>query len=346
MNVLVTGVGGRSVGNGIRFALEQMHGRYNIFATDADPFSFGLYKTAHGFVVPPATSPDYCEALNEIIIQHQIEAVFPGTIPEIETLAKSTHRIKARIITNLNADLVEIARDKFSIFNHLKKLGIHTPETVTPDSVNDLIRKCGFPLIVKPTTGTGGSRNVTFVENETDLALIRKRYEADNIQYVFQEIIGGGEDEYTVGILNDRDGKLIDSIIIHRKLTGLSLGEEKTIGGRKYTISTGYSQGFIIKNETVASYCEHVANLLKSKGPLNLQVRVSNDRIYVFEVHPRFSGTTPIRASAGFNEPDVLFRNFIFGEHFGRLEYQYDVAAIRAFEHVLVPLHKLKTRGA
>ena len=62
-------------------------------------------------------------------------------------------------------------------------------------------------------------------------------------------------------------------------------------------------------------------------------------------MHPRFSGTTPIRADAGFNEPDVLLQNFLDGEPFGRLGYRSDLVAIRAFEHVLVPFARYGQLG-
>jgi carbamoyl-phosphate synthase large subunit len=74
---------------------------------------------------------------------------------------------------------------------------------------------------------------------------------------------------------------------------------------------------------------------------LNLQLRVHDGEIYVFEIHPRFSGTTPIRAGAGFNEPDVLLRHHLCGESFGRLGYRENLAAIRACEQVLVPLDRM-----
>ena len=36
--------------------------------------------------------------------------------------------------------------------------------------------------------------------------------------------------------------------------------------------------------------------------------------IYVFEINPRFSGTTSLRAMVGYNEPDVLIRHHVLGE--------------------------------
>ena len=155
---------------------------------------------------------------------------------------------------------------------------------------------------------------------------------------LFQEYVGVAEHEYTVGVMVSKAGKVIDSIVVQRKLTGLSLGSERMINGQRYTLSSGYSQGFIINQPLIQSYCENLAIKLGMRGPVNIQCRLIDDRVQVFEVHPRFSGTTSIRAMAGFNEPDILIRNFLFGESFGRLDYQTNVAAIRAFQNLIVPV--------
>ena len=34
----------------------------------------------------------------------------------------------------------------------------------------------------------------------------------------------------------------------------------------------------------------------------------------MFEINPRFSGTTSLRAMVGYNEPDVLIRHHVLGE--------------------------------
>jgi carbamoyl-phosphate synthase large subunit len=34
----------------------------------------------------------------------------------------------------------------------------------------------------------------------------------------------------------------------------------------------------------------------------------------IFEINPRFSGTSSIRAMLGFNEPDLLIRKHLLGE--------------------------------
>jgi carbamoyl-phosphate synthase large subunit len=133
-------------------------------------------------------------------------------------------------------------------------------------------------------------------------------------------------------------------------LVGLSLGAERTIQGNRYVLSTGYSQGVIIKDEEIQAFCENLIQRINVKGPANIQLRVHSDgTIKIFEVHPRFSGTTSIRAQAGFNEVDLAIRNFLLNEPITRQTYQTNVAAIRAFQNQLVPLeviNKLESEGS
>ena len=57
---------------------------------------------------------------------------------------------------------------------------------------------------------------------------------------------------------------------------------------------------------------------------MNVQCRFVDDTLYPFEVNPRFSGTTYIRALMGFNEPDLLIRHHVLGEPLAeRVEYRF-----------------------
>jgi carbamoyl-phosphate synthase large subunit len=56
----------------------------------------------------------------------------------------------------------------------------------------------------------------------------------------------------------------------------------------------------------VRAKAEAIAQALGSVGPLNIQGRLDSGEFVPFEINPRFSGTTPMRAMAGFNEPELL----------------------------------------
>jgi carbamoyl-phosphate synthase large subunit len=86
--------------------------------------------------------------------------------------------------------------------------------------------------------------------------------------------------------------------------------------GEAVVVSSGVSQGVLAAFNTVADQCQTIAEALESRGPLNLQLRMVDGKASVFEINPRFSGTTSIRALAGFNEPDILLQTELVGVNF------------------------------
>src|ERR1700722_16917297 len=98
--VLITGVGGRSVGHQILQALlllsdprprpmeprpsesghhSRLAERYEIVVTDADAFSYGLYQVKDRYIVPRARDPRYLDAIRALILKERIDIVLPGT---------------------------------------------------------------------------------------------------------------------------------------------------------------------------------------------------------------------------------------------------------------------------
>jgi len=341
--VLVTGVGGRSLGHQVLQALLLLGGKYSIVATDADSFSFGLFQVEKHYVVPRATDPSYIASLVKLIKKENIRVLLPGTEIEVEMMTRNRHKLEQLgcvLIAN-PVEVVKVCRDKWRLYQWLIKNGFGTPKTVQRVDWGKLVEETGFPVVGKPVSDSGGSRHVEILKNRAELQHYLE--ETEGLEIIFQEYVGTAGGEYTVGVMISADGKLIDSIVVQRKLVGLSLGAERTINGSSFTLSTGYSQGFIINHPLIQGFCENLALKLGMRGPANIQCRLEGNDVKVFEVHPRFSGTTSIRASVGFNEPDVLIRNFLLKEEFGRLGYQVNVAAIRAFQHLIVPLDELNS---
>jgi carbamoyl-phosphate synthase large subunit len=50
------------------------------------------------------------------------------------------------------------------------------------------------------------------------------------------------------------------------------------------------------------------------RGPSNVQLRRGADGPVAFEVNPRFSGTTALRALAGWNDVGAAVRHYLYGE--------------------------------
>ena len=64
-----------------------------------------------------------------------------------------------------------------------------------------------------------------------------------------------------------------------------------------------------VKKATICSQCEALARKLGSRGPLNVQGRLRDGVFLPFEVNPRFSASTYLRALAGVNELAIYLRN-------------------------------------
>jgi len=340
--VLVTGVGGRSVGHQVLHGLLLAGSKYRVVACDAEAFAFGLYQVSCRYRLPRSDSQDYLEGLLSVISQEHVDVVLPGTEPEVRVIADAVDKLAlVGCVAVVNpSPVVHLCSNKATLYQWLAKNGFVVPQSAPASEWKMLAGTCGFPLVAKPTAESGGSRNVGLLKDEAEV----KHYLANlppGLEVIFQEYVDGPDSEYTVGVMISKSGELIDSIVMHRKLVGLSLGVERIIGGKRYALSTGYSQGYFVKDSFIQSQCEQLALKIGSRGPMNIQCRVSGGKLYVFEVHPRFSGTSSFRAEAGFNEPDVLIRNFCFNERFGRLPYRTNLAAIRAFAHLVVPMEEV-----
>jgi carbamoyl-phosphate synthase large subunit len=337
--VLITGVGGRSVGHQILHAISLVREKYRLIATDIENFSFGLYLADVAYIVPRADAETYLAAIEELVAKEMIQAILPGTEPEVRALASGRERFERLGCTVLasSLDVVHLCSNKLRLYDWLQANGFLVPRTANTTNWRELVGEAGFPLVGKPTEESGGSRNVAILANEAEV----EWYIADNQgsrEILLQEYVESPEEEYTVGVMISQSGELIDSIAMHRRLLGLSLGAHRRWNDRTYALSTGYSQGNIVKHPVLQEVCERLALQIGIRGPANIQCRISPRGVTILEVHPRFSGTTSIRAEVGFNEPDTLIRNYLCGERFGRLNYQFDVAAIRAFRTMIVPL--------
>jgi carbamoyl-phosphate synthase large subunit len=340
--ILITGVGGVSVGHQVLSALLPLRDRYRLITADADPYSCGLFQGDEPYRVPLAKAPDYLPAILRLIQKERIQVLIPGT--EIEALVMSQHlgalKQSGCVPLMQPPDVIDLCHDKIRMNAWLRQHGFDVPLSASGAEWRELVRAAGWPIVAKPAAESSGSKNVAILKDEAEVdSYLRTCPDPERTQ--FQQYVGDQDSEYTVGVLTHLDGTLVDSIVIRRRLFGMTMGQRRSIEGREFALSTGLSQGIIVREPAVQDVCERLALEVGMKGAANIQCRTDNGKVLVFEVHARFSGTTSIRAQAGYNEPDVLIRNALFGERFGRLPYQVDVAAIRYLKADLIPLEQL-----
>jgi carbamoyl-phosphate synthase large subunit len=200
--------------------------------------------------------------------------------------------------------VIDLCSDKGLLFERLAALGVPTPQTVTITSADD-VPDVGYPCIVKASTGTGGSSYVFLAADPSEAALYLTHILANRPSAVVQEYVPLDEGEYTIGVLSLPDGTVAGSVALRRLFHAkLSVATRTSTG----LISSGYSQGWIGPAPELTAQAEMIARAIGSRGPINIQARVRGGILLPFEINPRFSASTYLRAMAGFNEIDAYLR--------------------------------------
>ena len=323
IRVLITGVGGGGHGRQVLKAIKLAPTPYHIVGVDMSPISLGLFDVDEGFVVPPANDENYIPTLINLCVEKKIRVLITGSEPELKVISRHRgefQRIGVLLLIN-SSEVIDVCMDKWRTVQFLQSNGFTVPRSFLIESEEALSQVDVLPVVIKPTIGGGGSYNVHIAQNEEELQFFCKSILKQGAFPLVQEYIGTPHDEYTVGVLTTLDGKLINSIAAKRYiLSGLS-GKIKVrnLTDKKHlsdilAISSGISQGVIDDYKELRGICERIALKLGAKGSINIQCRFWNNKLYPFEINPRFSGTTSLRAMVGYNEPDILIRHHLLGE--------------------------------
>ncbi|EGP92884.1 ATP-grasp domain-containing protein [Nitrosarchaeum koreense] len=324
--VLVTGVGGGSLGREIIKAFKIAPHNYKIVATDASAKSVGLFETSHRYIVPEANSEKYLTSIQNICSKEKVQVIVPGSEPETEIISKNKKLFSEKNITVLTNpwETIQTCKDKLNLTNFLTSKGIPCPKSILFENDSTIKQIEQYPVVIKPRSGAG-SRNVFLAHDENEAKFFGNYLLKHGSEAIIQEYVGDYEAEYTIGILYADNGKLMTSIAMKRLLEGGLSTRQITKGqnnDKKYVISSGISQGEFNEFTEVRKAGESIAKVLATDGPINIQCRKTKDGILPFEINPRFSGTTGSRSLVGCNEPDILCRYRLFGEIPQQLNYE------------------------
>jgi len=343
ISIMITGIGG--YGHQILKALRLSQIPYWIVGGDITPLSPGLYQVDKPVLLPRANDPDYIKAVLELCGRFHTKVLFVGSEPELKIISKHRRTFQDMgIFLPINTpQTLDICLDKAKTMEWLQLNGFPCPKTTIINNINEIPNILFFPVVLKPIKDTGGSVDVFVARDENELSHLTNYLLLKQTCIMAQEYVGSYDEEYTVGILSDMEGAIINSIVMKRQiLLGLSNryrvlnNTPKAELGEILAISNGISQGYVDNYPDIALFCEKVASKMGSCGPLNIQCRVHNNEIKVFEINPRFSGTTSIRALAGFNEPDLLVRKYVLGQEILRhFDYKQGLAIRSLNEHFI-----------
>lgn len=323
-NILVTGAGAL-LGQGILRLLQVSDFSKKIFTADPDPRSTGHWLGDYAITIPKATDDNYLEKIEEIVLEHKIDAILVGTDVELPIFSKN----KIKFLKNYNCriiisseEVIEIANDKLLTALFLKNNNFPYPFSVMANDKKSLLEienKLGFPLFAKPVDGAR-SIGIKKIENHEELMEI---YDPLS-NLVVQQFLSETEGEYTSGCT-------------------VVEGKCKAIVTLKRDLRDGNTYRAYIDDET-SKYDEFiipVAERLNPDGPVNFQFRIFKGKPVIFEINGRFSGTTPLRQFFGFNEVEALLKYYFFNEDIKAPELKKGIV-MRAWSDLFVNAEQFK----
>jgi carbamoyl-phosphate synthase large subunit len=296
-----------------------------IITSDLNPHSVGLFFSEGAYLLPRISDSSYLKLLTDLCQNEKVDMAFIGAEPEIRFLAphvKALEKETKTVFAISRPQIISACMDKLEMARLLAKHGFQCPESVAADDetgVQALLNKFGFPLFIKPRHGSG-SKEIFIVHNEIELNFFRQYVK----NAVVQEFLPQNNEEYTVGVYVNQNGKAIGSIVCKRELAS----------GLTY-------RAYFDAYPEIADYCEMVASSLRILGPCNFQLRMSENGPSIFEINPRCSSTTVMRAVMGFNEPELAIRDLVFHQSILRPQVKCGMA-FRYWEEAYIN-HTLNT---
>jgi carbamoyl-phosphate synthase large subunit len=238
--------------------------------------------------------------------------VFPGSDYDVVSLAAVRDewaKTGGPTILVSDVELVRDCRDKARTYQRLTREGIDAPRCIWDESLQETLAWAGargYPVIIKPRDGSA-SRNVAIAKNAEELAF----YFARTPKPIVQEYLtkSGVAEEFTCAVFVDSSGEVTGTFMARRELSG----------GTTYRAEVGHW-------DELQPFLVNIGKRLRPRGPLNVQLRMTERGPVPFELNIRCSGTTAIRAHYGYNEPEMMIRHFVLGEKVAQPERRRGIA--------------------
>jgi carbamoyl-phosphate synthase large subunit len=311
--IIVLGSGPNRIGQGIEFDYCCVHGvlassecDYETIMINCNPETV---STDFDIADKLYFEPVFWEHIYDIIEHEKPEGVIVQLGGQTALkLAEKLDRYGIKII-GTSFESLDLAEDRGSFSTLLKNNDIPYPEfgvAETADQALALADELDFPILVRPSYVLGG-QGMKIVINKEELEthvvdLLRKipnnklllDHYLDGAIEAEADAICDGENVYIIGIMEHIEPCGIHSGDSNATLPVFNLGE------------------FVMQQ--IKDHTHKIALALKTKGLINIQYAIKNDKVYVIEANPRASRTVPFIAKA-YNEPYVNFATKVMLGH-------------------------------
>lgn len=289
INVLITSVGRRAPLVEVFKQAQKSVGRFfngKVITVNADPYCAGLYVSDGFYIVPLVHDKNYIPIILEICKEEKIDLLIPTIDDELPIFATNQERFQ-RLGVKIACSPLEtalICNNKYKTYQFFLKNNIPTPKTYLLNGT-EKDPPLPYPFIIKPRDGRG-TFGFTRIRNKEEFML----YKNGIPNPIAQEELRGKE--FTIDVLCDFDGRVIAVIPRERMVVRAGVSD----------------QGRTVKDWRLISYGTMIAQLLKIRGPANIQCFVDGDSVMFTEVNPRFSGGIPLTIASGVDFPALLIR--------------------------------------
>jgi carbamoyl-phosphate synthase large subunit len=196
-------------------------------------------------------------------------------------------------ILGTSPDAIDLAEDRKRFSALLTELGIAQPESGTATSLAEakaVAARIGYPVLVRPSYVLGG-RAMSIAYDEAHLeGYVREAVLASPEHPILVDRFLEDAYEVDVDAVGDGERVVIGGILQHIEEAGVHSGDSAMVLPT-YKISAPHL-------DTIRRYTRELGLALQVKGLMNVQYAIKDDVVYVLEVNPRASRTTPFVSKA------------------------------------------------
>jgi carbamoyl-phosphate synthase large subunit len=295
--VVILGSGPNRIGQGIEFDYCCCHAAFafkeegfETIMVNCNPETVSTdYDTADRLYFEPLTFEDVMNIL-ELEKPEGVVIQFGGQTPL--KLALPLQRAGVRIL-GTSPDKIDLAEDRKRFSALLSHLKIPQPESGTATSLEEakgVASRIGYPVLVRPSYVLGG-RAMAIVYDEAHLeGYVREAVRASPEHPILVDRFLEDAYEVDVDAVADHERVVIGGIMQHIEEAGIHSGDSAAVLPT-YKIAAEHLV-------TIRDYTRRLGAALEVRGLMNVQYAIKNDVVYVLEVNPRASRTTPFVSKA------------------------------------------------
>ncbi len=334
--VIVIGSGPIRIGQGIEFDYSSVHCvwtlkelGYEVVIINNNPETVSTdFDTADRLYFESLT-PEDVQSVIDVEKPYGVVITFGGqtAIKLCSYLAKAGVRI-----LGTSADSVDMAEDRKRFDALLERFSIARPKGLTVMTKEEAIRAAetlGYPVLLRPSYVIGG-QNMTIAFTENDISRYMDVILAQHIEnpVLCDKYLMGSELE--VDAISDGVDVLIPGIMQHVERAGVHSGD-----------SIAVYPPYHLSDAMLARIVEVSTQLaleLKTKGLINIQYLIYQNRLYVIEVNPRASRTIPYISKVTGVPMAELATKILAGAKLRRLGYGTGLYPTSPYVAVKVPV--------